>query len=266
MHSATYAIEAEVEANHWWFTERRWLFGRLLREFDLPRAARILDIGTGTGSNLRLLRELGFTHGEGLDASEEAVRWCAEKGYGNVTQGDVCALPFGDATFDCVLATDVLEHVADDLAALREIHRVLEPGGHALLTVPAFMALWGRQDEVSEHRRRYRASELRERVTQAGLLPRQSFYFNYLLFLPILLVRVLIRHTRWRLENENRLNAAGLNGLLRAIFRIDVWSARWLHPPFGVSFLLIATRSSQTAPIDKPPKCEAARIQEANSD
>jgi len=133
MDSATYAIEADVEATHWWFTERRWLFGRLIAGFALARDARILDIGTSTGTNLRLLRELGFTRGEGLDASAEAVRWCAEKGYGKVTQGDVCALPFDDASFDLVLATDIIEHVDDDGAALREIRRVLKPGGRVLM-------------------------------------------------------------------------------------------------------------------------------------
>jgi SAM-dependent methyltransferase len=243
MDSATYAIEAEVEATHWWFTERRWLFARLIGRFGLARDARILDIGTSTGTNLRMLRELGYTHAEGLDASEEAVRWCAEKGYGKVTMGDVCALPFADETFDCVLATDIIEHVDDDAAALREIRRVLKPGGRVLITVPAFMALWGLQDEVGQHKRRYRARQLRSRVEAAGLHTQAKFYFNYLLFLPILCVRSIVRALKIRrLQNENQLNSPLLNRLLRAVFRVDVWSARVLHPPFGVSFLLIASR------------------------
>jgi len=241
MDRATYAIEAEVEATHWWFTERRWLFGRLIDGFSLPRDARILDIGTSTGTNLRMLRERGFTRAEGLDASEEAVRWCAEKGYGKVTQGDVCALPFADETFDCVLATDIIEHVDDDAAALRDIRRVLKPGGRVLITVPAFMALWGLQDEVGQHKRRYRARELRARAEAAGLRTLARFYFNYLLFLPILCVRSVVRlFNIRRLQNENQLNSPLLNRILQVIFRIDVWSARVLHPPFGVSFLLVA--------------------------
>lgn len=242
MHSTTYAIEAEVEATHWWFTERRWLFGWLIGGFGLDRHARILDIGTSTGTNLRMLRELGFLHSEGLDASEEAVRWCAEKGYGKVSLGDVCELPFEDQTFDCVLATDIIEHVDDDAAALREICRVLKPGGQVLITVPAFMSLWGVQDIVGQHKRRYRASELRTRVEMAGLTTQRSFYFNYLLFLPILCVRRFVRCTHVKLESENQLNSPLLNRVLRMIFHFDVWSARWLRPPFGVSFLLNAKR------------------------
>lgn len=244
MDSATYAIEAEVEATHWWFTERRWLFGRLISSLALPRDARILDIGTSTGTNLRMLRELGFSRFEGLDSSAEAVQWCAEKGYGKVTQGDICKLPFADGSFDLVLATDVVEHVDDDLAALREIRRVLAPGGRALITVPAFMALWGRQDEVGQHKRRYGRGELRQRVEAVGLRAQRRFYFNYLLFLPILLVRTFVRRAHVKVENENELNSPFLNRILRAIFRVDVWSAPFLHPPFGVSFLLIAGRDA----------------------
>jgi SAM-dependent methyltransferase len=241
MDSTTYAIEAEVEATHWWFTERRWLFGRLIAAFALSRDAHILDIGTSTGTNLRMLRELGFSRYEGLDASAEAVQWCAQKGYGKVTQGDVCNLPFADGSFDLVLATDIIEHV-DDLAALREIRRVLAPQGRVLITVPAFMSLWGRQDEVGQHKRRYRGGELRRRVEAAGLRARRRFYFNYLLFLPILLVRTIVRRARVKVANENELNSPLLNRILRAVFRIDVWSAPFLHPPFGVSYLLIAAR------------------------
>lgn len=244
MQSSTYTIEAEVEATHWWFTERRWLFRRIIREYGLPHDARVLDIGTSTGTNLRMLREMGFLRGEGVDMSEEAVHWCAEKGYGKVTLGDVCALPFPEQTFDLILATDVIEHVDDDVAALREIRRVLKPSGSVLITVPAFMSLWGQQDIVGQHKRRYSARELRMRVTAAGLHTQTSFFFNYLLFLPILLVRMFMRHTRLKVENENKLNSPLLNRILRVIFRCDVWSARWLHPPFGVSLLLIAKFAS----------------------
>ena len=243
MECATYAVEAEVEATHWWFTERRRLFGRLISAMALPEDARILDIGTSTGTNLRLLRDLGFTGYEGLDASEEAVRWCADKGYGKVTKGDACALPFVDGKFDLVLATDIIEHVDDDVTALREIHRVLKPGGLVLMTVPAFMSLWGRQDEVGQHKRRYIAGELTARVKAAGMRVKTRFYFNYILFVPIFLARRLIRWTGNRVENENQLNSRFSNRLLQQIFRFDVWTAPFLHPPFGVSYLVIADRA-----------------------
>lgn len=240
MESDTYAIEADVEATHWWFTERRRLFSRLIAKFGLASDARILDIGTSTGTNLRMLRDLGYVRSEGLDASEDAVRWCAAKGYGKVTRGDVCAMPFPDGEFDLVLATDIIEHVDDDAAALREIRRVLKPDGRVLITVPAFQSLWGVQDEIGQHKRRYRARQVQQRAKAAGLAVFKKFYFNYLLFLPILLVRTVIRASRVQVRNENEMNSPVINRILKAIFRFDVWTAPLLHPPFGVSYLVVA--------------------------
>jgi SAM-dependent methyltransferase len=242
MDNSFYADEAVLEATHWWYTERRRLFSRLITEMGLPADARILDIGTSTGTNLRMLHDLGFSRYEGLDSSEEAVRWCAEKGYGNVTKGDACKLPFADGTFDLVLATDVIEHVDDDIAALREIGRVLNPGGRALITVPMFGALWGLQDEVSHHKRRYRTRELLARADSAGLRVFKRFYFNYILFVPIFFVRAAIRIFRVKMSSEVQFNNGITNRIMKLIFRLDVATAPYLHPPFGVSYLMLADR------------------------
>jgi len=171
MDIATYAAEAAIEADHWWYVGRRFLFSEVINAFGLPQSAEILDVGTSVGTNLRMLRDLGFTRIIGVDQSPEAIRFCAEKGLGEVQLGDVCALPFGDRRFDLVIATDVLEHVQEDLSALRELRRVLKPGRHLLLTVPAFPLLWGLEDEVSHHKRRYRLPELIEKLYRADLSP-----------------------------------------------------------------------------------------------
>src|SRR5215472_13515029 len=114
MQAETYAVEARVEETHWWFVGRRQLFRRELARARVSSKARALDIGTSTGSNLRLLRGLGFTDVTGLDVSPDAIRFCESKGLGSVRLGNVCEIPFADSTFDLVLATDVIEHVKDD--------------------------------------------------------------------------------------------------------------------------------------------------------
>jgi ubiquinone/menaquinone biosynthesis C-methylase UbiE len=160
MDITAYAAEAAIEADHWWFVGRRLLFADVIRGLGLARDAEILDVGTGTGANLRLLRNLGFVRITGVDQSSDAIRFCGEKGLGAVQLGDIAALQLPDRRFELVLATDVIEHVDDDLAALRELRRVLKPGGYLLLTVPAFHLLWGLQDDVSHHKRRYRLHKL----------------------------------------------------------------------------------------------------------
>jgi SAM-dependent methyltransferase len=243
MDPAVYAVEAAVEATHWWFLGRRRLIARLLRGIAPTPRVRILDVGSGTGTNLRLLAQLGYPGVIGLDPSEEAVRFCAQKGLGPVRRGDLCALPFEDGSFDIVLATDVLEHVPDDVRALSELYRVLAPRGHAIVTVPAFRFLWGRQDDVSHHLRRYTKSELVKRAGRAGFRVLESTYFNYLLMVPIWAARRLMRALRVEVASENQINTAWINRILYLIFDLDVRSASAVRPPFGVSLLVRLLKS-----------------------
>ena len=242
MDAGTFAVEARIEATHWWFVGRRRLFAREIARACLPRATRALDVGTSTGTNLRMLRDLGFTDVEGLDLSEEAIRYCAEKALGEVHEGDICAMPFSDGSFSLVLATDVIEHVADDRLALTEVARVLKPGGVAIITVPAFQTLYGLQDRVAQHRRRYLKQDLVEKIRAADLEIGSVYYFNYLLFVPIWLARRVIDLLGARLDSEAELNSPMMNWVLGRIFALDVLSARLLSPPFGVSLFAIARK------------------------
>jgi SAM-dependent methyltransferase len=242
MDIATFAVEAEVEATHWWFVGRRRLFAAELAKVGVKRTDRVLDIGTGTGANLRLLRDLGFTAVTGLDASEAAIRYCASKGLGAVRRGDICALPFADDSFELVLATDVIEHVDDHAAAVREISRALVRGGTALITVPAFQSLWGLQDRQAFHKRRYRMRPLLALLRGAGLSPVRYYHFNYLLFVPIYLARRLIDLLKVDLKSEGQVNSRLLNRLLLAVFSLDTSTASAIKPPFGVSILVIVRK------------------------
>jgi SAM-dependent methyltransferase len=242
MKADTYAVESAVEASHWWFVGRRRLFQLEIARVGVPRDARVLDLGTSTGTNLRMLRDLGYHRTIGLDLSDAAVQFCTSKGLGPVQQGDVCAIPFADTSFDLVLATDLIEHVDDDHRALAEIARVLTVGGHVLITVPTFQMLWGLQDEVAMHKRRYRLGQLLPTIQAAGLVPQRAYYFNYLLFGPILLARAVLRATSMSLKSENQINTPLLNRVLSAVFALDVSTARRLRPPFGVSALIMARR------------------------
>jgi SAM-dependent methyltransferase len=238
----TYAVEDAIEADHWWFVARRQLFRERIAALGLPRSAPVLDIGTSTGTNLRLLAKMDFANVRGLDQSEAAIEYCRRKGF-TVAQGDVCALPFADAAFDLVLATDIIEHVDDDALAAREIARVLRPGGHALVTVPTFQSLWGLQDDVSQHRRRYRLGQLVEVLSAAGLAVEDAHYFNYLLFAPIWMARQVLRRLPVRPDSENQVNTPLINRVLTQVFTLDIRTAGKVRPPFGVSALAIARRN-----------------------
>jgi SAM-dependent methyltransferase len=245
MEASSYCYEDRVEADHWWFRGRRALFGRVLRSIPVASDSRVLDAGTSSGTNLRLLRDLRFTNYVGLELSAEAIALCRQKGLGPIERGDICNMPFAERSFAFVFATDVIEHVERDDLALSEIRRVLVPGGHCLVTVPAFPSLWGHQDIVSHHLRRYRRGPLLAAIKAAGLEPVRVYHFNYLLFLPIWCMRMLMRKFVKQPTNENKVNAPLLNAVLHAVFSLDVLTAPILRPPFGVSLLVLCRRPAE---------------------
>lgn len=243
MQPHTYPIMYQVEGSHWWFVGRRRIIASFMRSIvdDLKtERPRILDVGCGTGANLELLANFGAA--EGVDISAEALSFCRQRGLASVKQGPAEALPYDDASFDVVTALDVVEHLDDDLAGLKEMHRVVRPGGRALLFVPAFMFLWGVQDDVSHHRRRYTLPQLRAAVLSAGFEIERATYLNITFFLPILIARLLMRITGYRPESENNLTIGFLNGFLGAIFGAEATLLRYASFPFGVSAICVARR------------------------
>ncbi len=250
----TYPIMFQVEQSHWWYIGRRKILANFVQEICRQvkdRRPRILDVGCGTGANLLMLSQYGDA--EGVDISEDALTFCRERGLEKVKLGAGEELPYDAGTFDLVTALDVVEHMDDDLAGLREMRRVLRPGGRVLLFVPTFMFLWGLQDDVSNHRRRYRLPELRHVLEQAGFEIERTTYANITFFLPILLVRKLMRLTGIKAESENTINVSALNGVLGRMLGAESSILRRMNLPFGVSGLCVAKvrdRSERTE-VDK---------------
>jgi SAM-dependent methyltransferase len=241
MKEHTYPIMFRVEQSHWWYTGRRKILADFVEKICRQvkdRRPRILDVGCGTGANLLMLSEYGDA--EGVDVSEDALAFCRERGLEKVRLGAAEDLPYEDGTFDLVTALDVVEHLDDDLAGLREMRRVLRPGGRVLLFVPTFMFLWGLQDDVSNHRRRYRLPELQRVLEQAGFEIERTTYANITFFLPILVMRQLMRVTGVKADSENNINVSALNGVLGSVFGAESWFLKRMNLPFGVSGLCVA--------------------------
>lgn len=189
MRDSAYRELYEVEDRHWWFRGRWAVVEALLSRTSLPSSPRILDAGCGTGGNLQRYSRLG--HAEGAELYEEAVRMCHSRGFDQVVQAGLEELPYEDGRFDLIASTDVLEHIAAEQDALRELLRVAAPGGALVLTVPAYMWMWTAEDENLHHQRRYTRKRLWQAVERAGWEPQIATYFNTLLLPPIALVRVL---------------------------------------------------------------------------
>jgi len=240
----TYEILYQVEETHWWHTARRnivldWIHQSYPGRSDLA----ILDAGCGTGLMLQQMQQLG--HAEGVDISDEALDFCRKRGLANVQRADLLELPFAEGTFDLVTALDVLEHLDDDVGGLREMRRVLKPGGRLFIFAPAHKWLWSLQDEVSHHKRRYTARTLRETVRQSGLeIDRQSYVSMFLLPVIFLGRQWLKVRLKFRpAETENDLHPEWSNGILRRIFEAEIPMLRRMDVPVGASLLCVARKA-----------------------
>ena len=191
MRAEAYAEMAALEERHWWFRGRRAVIAALLARAGVRPPVTMLDAGCGTGGNLLAFGGLGPA--EGIDDAPEAVAVCHQRGLSRVVQGTLDALPYDDEAFRLILATDVLEHLDDDIGALRELRRVAAPGAVLIVTVPAHPWLWSAHDEAVHHRRRYRRRELLDRARGAGWAPEVVTGFNTLLLGPIAVARVARR-------------------------------------------------------------------------
>lgn len=190
MEPQEYRKLAEVEDRMWYF---RALHRHLARELSrqIGRGpAWILDAGCGTGGLIRRLQsQQPSWRWTGLDASSLACELARDRvRSAEVKEGSVEALPFADGEFDAVVSADVLYHVDDDAAALREFWRVLRPGGVVIVNVPAYRWLWSYHDVAVHSRRRYERSELVGKLTGAGFTGVRATHWNAIP-LPLVIMR-----------------------------------------------------------------------------
>lgn len=246
MQQHTYAIMDEVEGSHWWFVGRRailesFLDGIVRKLKSNSRDLKILDVGCGTGANLEMLANYGDA--EGVDVSDDALDFCRRKGL-TVQKGLAETLPYESEAFDVTTALDVVEHLDDDVAGLNEMYRITKRGGYSLIFVPAFMWLWGVQDDISNHRIRYTKEQITQRLTSVGYEIERATYANFTFFAPILAGRAFMKLTGIKPASENNINISALNGLFGKLFSAERHLLTRSSFPFGVSIVIVARKST----------------------
>jgi ubiquinone/menaquinone biosynthesis C-methylase UbiE len=174
-----------LEKDHWWFTGMRDITAALLGPLLPPKDRDILDAGCGTGGMLTwLARYAGKGKVVGLDISPDAIRFCRINNSNALVQASVTALPFPDASFDVVTSFDVLAQISGkgaDAQAIKEMYRVLRPGGIMFVRSAALKWMKSGHDVDLGSQRRYSLKELEEKITSAGFKLLRSTYANTLL-------------------------------------------------------------------------------------
>jgi SAM-dependent methyltransferase len=235
------------EKDNWWFKGRRELITDMVARACKPQrgeALKIPDVGCGTGLNSQAFEQFGEVYG--LDMSREALGFSKLRGKSNLIQAYADHLPIEDDTFDVLCALDLLEHIEDDIGAIKEFHRVLKPGGRLILTVPAFMSLWSSHDDVLHHKRRYNKTAFIRELKSCNFYLDRLTYWNFFLFPAVALARIIHRGAsdareggKYGLPDLPEV----LNRLLLQLLRVETAAIRRGHNlPVGVSMFCICKK------------------------
>lgn len=233
-----------LEAGHWWFIARRDMILRLIRKIYCKTNIKILDVGCAGGHLIRFLEQRGFSNVYGIDNSKNAVQECKRNGIKNILECDAAKTGFSDNCFDIIVASDVLEHIQDEKSALKEWRRLLKDNGTLILFVPAFQFMYGQHDSSNRHFRRYSKKCLRQSLGNAGFVISRVSYWNFILFLPISVLRVFQKLFMPNKCKDQLFKADSIaNYFLFRLLRTENSLLESINLPIGVSLFAIAQKN-----------------------
>jgi SAM-dependent methyltransferase len=248
MESDTYHLMRRLEDGHWWFVARRKIIESLLASMEIPRPAEILEVGCGTGGNISMLNNFGKV--TGVEQDDAAAQMARDRDLAQILSGELPeGLPVFARKFDLINLFDVIEHVKEDGASLRALSALLNPGGRIVLTVPAFPFLWSQHYDDSHHQRRYRRRDLKDLSRKHGLSLDYASYFNFWLFPPVALIRLIRKVIPYR-ESWSDMRQPGkwINRMLLAIFSSERHIIGKGALPFGISLIAVMSAPPHQRP------------------
>lgn len=240
----------DLEDTYWWFQGRMRMIQSLLDRHmpEPPRPGRVLDIGCGTGLMLSRLKKW---QPAGLDFSHLSMHFCRKRGIRHLMVGDVVHLPVRSNSLDLILALDLIEHIEDDHAMIREFRRVLRPGGYLMATVPAHQSLWSDHDIALHHFRRYSHRGFRRLLARGGFSPIKYSYGISFTYYPIVAFRSLQRLWQRSLRVPPHARPRThlipvpwfINQPLIQLLHLEAWLLRYVDLPVGVSLMTLARKA-----------------------
>lgn len=238
------AVQGEIAKaveSSWWYRVRNEIIIKKLRRRGF--SGTLWDVGSGTGVVTAALVEAQIP-AIAIEPSIGGAMAATQRGVISV-QGTLQSLNLPDSCLTGVGAFDVLEHVTSRQDFLQEIVRVLVPGGHFIVTVPALRLLWSHADVEARHYLRYSRRTLRDELEKCGFEILSLGYFFALIAPPLLLIRALPYRLRLPVRDSNSYTLRASGGILgKLAARIEVaWAG---HVPFGSSLLAIARKPSQS--------------------
>lgn len=232
-----------LEKEHWLFKIRKKIFFYFIKKYS-QAGSKIFDFGCGSGYLVEGLQKIGYD-AYGSDFEKDAIDYGLNQSIKNLKLATGEKIDYPDKTFDVVTAFDVLEHIENEKPIIREFVRILKPGGRVIISVPAYQWMWGVQDDISHHFRRYTACSLLAvfRDFPELKLVRKT-YFNTFLFPPIAVVRLF---SKWfNIKNRKSdfdVKTGFLDVIFYHIFNFEHYFLKFINFPFGVSIALILEKN-----------------------
>lgn len=240
MDRVVYDRMAAHDTTHWWYRARREILSDYLERWgNIPSGARILEIGCGTGHNLPMLAQFGDV--DAIEIDETARTFASErlgKPVGSSPLPELTGVAPG--SYDLVAVLDVVEHVEDDVAALKAMATALKPGGKILITVPAHQWMWSAHDVVNHHKRRYSKATLTAALDKAGLEYRKLGWFNSLLF-PAAVAARIAGKLRGKDDSDDSPPPRALNAVFEKVFGLERHLLGRVPLPPGLSLIVLAS-------------------------
>ncbi len=249
MRTVDYELLYQLEEKYWWFAAMREITDAVAGPELQKKYLRILDAGCGTGYNLGHYGSKDSFEIYGIDISSDALEWVRKRGFRKIAQGSVTEIPYQSEVFNIVFSFDVLQQLRPDTNedALREMHRVLKPGGLLFIRVAAFEWLRSSHDDDIQSMHRFSRNELAQKLRDAHFEIEYISYANSFLF-PFVVVRRLLKHAGIGGGTDVKPLPRGF-GWIDSIFRgILASEAKWLSSgktfPFGVSVICRARKGT----------------------
>jgi SAM-dependent methyltransferase len=241
MQKDAYLEMYRYEDSHWWFVARRIILEKIINSYLINKEPRnILELGCGTGGNFELLARYGKLYA--IEFDSDACAMATSRAIATVVQGVLPApIPF-EQSFDLIAMLDVLEHIDDELATLKQVAIKLNTQGRLIITVPAYLFLWSAHDEAVNHKRRYLKSELIAVLEKAGFKIIYASYFNTLLFPIVAGVRFLNKLLGKKQGTDVSMPPAFVNTLLLKLFASESYLIPKVSLAFGVSIVVVAEK------------------------
>jgi SAM-dependent methyltransferase len=230
----------ELEAGHWWGEERANRLVSLV-EASVPKNGRVLEVGCGTGKILYELSQRNYKC-FGIEPSKSGYSSSNQLLPDRIFNGTLEEYLSTEVTwgeFDCVLLFDVLEHIEDDLNALKSISPLLQSKGLIIFSVPADPKLWSRLDKEVFHFRRYTLVQLKQLASMTDLRLTYSLYWCSILKVPIKIYRRVFNPSF--AQNIKKPHPI-VNNFLRVLIRIE--RLDWFGQIPGVSIFGIFHKSN----------------------